>query len=1544
MVRRAKRDLALFNALFVFLSSMGLYLTLGVATAFAASGTSFEITDGNTAGANDWDGNGAAYHITAKDDVCGNSAEDMIVSSTKLDDEPWPLDNGQVLGKGDLCKVWTGYEQLTNGDIVFLFGWLRDTNVGEVTVYVPIADTALAGRAGDLMFRFFYESSSSSITVDELAWNGSSWVDSGSSVAFDFGISAETKFSEVAINLMDAGILPRGSAECAQLVTGDVITETGEQGNANPTLKDFVDLPPLSLNNCATVTVIKDTNPEGYNGPFIFDLVGANYSQTNQSLAGDGSTQVYTDVVPGSYSLTEDDPSALGFALESIVCDGVDVTGSTFTVAVSGNHTCVITNEALPGSITLVKTVNNANGSTATADDFQAELDGADVAWSTAIPVEVGSYVASETMLVPGYTASAWGGDCAAGGSVDIGPGEHKTCTITNSDAPLSVQLEKSATPASRPEPGGLFEFTLTITNTSNEPVTITDLDDTRAGESPDYAINCDALIGDVLASGASTSCTYHATYTDAGVYPNDADVEVTDDDGRTAIDDATATVTVDDVESTMTVTKTAGVASLPEPGGNVTYTVTVKNESAVDDLTIDSIVDDQFGVLTGDADCQVGTVLAPGAICGFTFVGAVTGAPGYSHTNVVTVEGTDEDGLELFDTDDANVVITDVPSSITVTKTPSVSTVNEPGAPVTFTVEVENTSAVDTVRIDSLIDDVFGDLDGVGDCSAPQTLVPGATYECSFTEQISGDAGYVHTNTVTASGVDDDGAAVSDDDDAVVTVVDVLPQITVLKSAGVANVPEPGGDVTYTVQVTNNSVENVTLTSLSDDRFGVLAGDADCQVGTVLAPGATCSFTFVGAVSGDAGDSHVNVVTAVAVDNEQNEATDDDDATVGFTDVLPVINVVKTANPTGLDEPGGLVDFEVTVTNQSVEAVWLTSLVDDQFGDVFGLSADCAALENSLLDPGESVPCSFDELITGNAGFVHTNVVTGTAEDNEGNEATDDDDAVVAIGDLPASIEITKTPSVGSVDENGAWVEFTLVITNTSLVDAVTITDLTDSVYGDLDDPDNVLVDENTCDEVVGVELAAAGGSVECSFLGFVGGNAGDVHNNVATVTGVDDDQNEVSDDDDATVTIGDVASSIDVTKTPSVETVLEPGDTVTFTVVVTNTSPVDTVTIDSLVDDIYGDLDGQGTCSLGEGGIVLEPGEDYTCAFDGPVEGQPGYLHVNTVTAEGYDDDDNPVSDEDDAEVEVLDVPSSIEVTKTASVTTILEPGGLVTFTVTVTNTSEVDSVTIDSLVDDIYGDLDGKGTCAADFILEPGDSYSCSFQGQVSGSAGTVHHNTVTVEGTDDDENPVDDTDDETVTVIQNPGTVSGLVWFDADDDGIQDAGEPGVAGVAVELVPSTPSGYSATTVTGADGRYLFSGVPTGSYLVRVTAPAGFTGWAKVDQGGNDAIDSDVSFIVGSNVSTRAGKAETGAFVVAPGGSAVLDGGLVVEVLQVVVTTTTVPPVTASTLPFTGFEAGQTITLGLMALLAGGMFLLVGRRKDEEPVTATRARWSD
>jgi hypothetical protein len=52
----------------------------------------------------------------------------------------------------------------------------------------------------------------------------------------------------------------------------------------------------------------------------------------------------------------------------------------------------------------------------------------------------------------------------------------------------------------------------------------------------------------------------------------------------------------------------------------------------------------------------------------------------------------------------------------------------------------------------------------------------------------------------------------------------------------------------------------------------------------------------------------------------------------------------------------------------------------------------------------------------------------------------------------------------------------------------------------------------------------------------------------------------------------------------------------------------------------------------------------------------------------------------------------------------------------------------------------------------------------------------------------------------------------------------------------------------------------------------------------------------------------------------------------------TITTVPEVSAETLPFTGFEAGDTARLGLLAILAGGLMLFAVRGKKEEEGAAT------
>jgi SdrD B-like domain/Secretion system C-terminal sorting domain len=93
--------------------------------------------------------------------------------------------------------------------------------------------------------------------------------------------------------------------------------------------------------------------------------------------------------------------------------------------------------------------------------------------------------------------------------------------------------------------------------------------------------------------------------------------------------------------------------------------------------------------------------------------------------------------------------------------------------------------------------------------------------------------------------------------------------------------------------------------------------------------------------------------------------------------------------------------------------------------------------------------------------------------------------------------------------------------------------------------------------------------------------------------------------------------------------------------------------------------------------------------------------------------------------------------------------------------------------------------------------------------------------------------------------NNASIGNRVWNDANDNGIQDAGEVGVPGVRVILRDNT-NAIIATQSTDANGNYLFAGLPAGSYTVEFDGiPTGFTLSAQ-NEGANDAVDSDVDAI--------------------------------------------------------------------------------------------------
>ncbi|MGD8969182.1 MAG: SdrD B-like domain-containing protein, partial [Anaerolineae bacterium] len=69
------------------------------------------------------------------------------------------------------------------------------------------------------------------------------------------------------------------------------------------------------------------------------------------------------------------------------------------------------------------------------------------------------------------------------------------------------------------------------------------------------------------------------------------------------------------------------------------------------------------------------------------------------------------------------------------------------------------------------------------------------------------------------------------------------------------------------------------------------------------------------------------------------------------------------------------------------------------------------------------------------------------------------------------------------------------------------------------------------------------------------------------------------------------------------------------------------------------------------------------------------------------------------------------------------------------------------------------------------------------------------------------------------------IGDYVWSDADADGSQERGEPGIGGVTLQLLADDDGDGSftdvvATTTTADDGSYLFTNVDPGTYVVKVT----------------------------------------------------------------------------------------------------------------------------
>src|SRR3989344_3254580 len=150
------------------------------------------------------------------------------------------------------------------------------------------------------------------------------------------------------------------------------------------------------------------------------------------TVVTDVTSGVANQFVEGSYVVTETGVSGY----QATFTGDCDSSGQ-ITSAAGENKQCTITNNDIPSSISLIKSVVNNDGGTAVPIQFTMRIDGTVVPQNTSVAVSANSVHAISEDAFSEYTLTGVSGTgCPATipGNVTLNEGEAITCTITNDD------------------------------------------------------------------------------------------------------------------------------------------------------------------------------------------------------------------------------------------------------------------------------------------------------------------------------------------------------------------------------------------------------------------------------------------------------------------------------------------------------------------------------------------------------------------------------------------------------------------------------------------------------------------------------------------------------------------------------------------------------------------------------------------------------------------------------------------------------------------------------------------------------------------------------------------------------------------------------------------------------------------------------------------------------------------------------------------------------------------------------------------------------
>ena len=579
----------------------------------------------------------------------------------------------------------------------------------------------------------------------------------------------------------------------------------------------------------------------------------------------------------------------------------------------------------------------------------------------------------------------------------------------------------------------------------------------------------------------------------------------------------------------------------------------------------------------------------------------------------------------------------------------------------------------------------------------------------------------------------------------------------------------------------------------------------------------------------GEGGNTITNITTAASGDQpDPSTAGDDLDESVVVDANADLVTEKTLLSGDATPAEGDSVTFQISVTNSGTAQATGVSLTDQlPAGITFTSSAVSQGSYNSatglwtigtLNESGVATIELTGTVDVGEGGNTITNITTAATGDQPDPSTVGDDLEEAVVVENIADLVTEKTLISGNATPNeGDSVTFQIAVTNNGAAQATNVS-LVDQLPAGISFTGSS-VSQGTYNIATGLWAVGTidqGSFAVITLTGTVDvGQAGNTITNITTAaTGDQTDPSTVGDDLDESVSplvIADLGIAKSIVGEPVLTNI---GNyVVTYEVVIENTGNVALADL-SLLEDLQTQF---GTPFVDAGNLTI------TVA---PSNAQSNV----SVDSAGWNGG------------------SSIELIDTSS-SSLLAIGDSFTIQFDV----EIDPSQVDeTLANQVEGSGDAVGSDGNPLTDSSGAPITVNDLSDSGVDATTSNPSAADDRGTSDDP-----------TLFDPPpvptGEISGVVFLDDNNDGIQQPGEAGIEGVQVVLTGTDVFGnpVNRTVLTDANGVYTFSNLQAGDYVVSQTQPEGFTDGIDINTGGvvapvNDVL-GDITLGFGETINT-------------------------------------------------------------------------------------------